>query len=148
LRCDVQCDSLSEPELSFANSFQRCAAFSAHSPRTPQHDRTQQRCCYLPMGWANDINSRSCSMNIIKVSCFAAVAGLLLIAAPAEHAQAASLAGPGVAAAVQSGVLDTTTEVHWRRGWHRHHRWHHRHHGWRYRHGHHRHGHHRHWRRW
>lgn len=83
-------------------------------------------------------------MNIKTISGLAAVAGLLLIAAPAERAQAAALHGPGIAAAVQSDVLDNTTEVRWHRHWrHRHWGWHHRHHGWR-----HRHWHHRHWRRW
>ena len=82
-------------------------------------------------------------MNIKRISGLAAVAGLLLIAAPAERAQAASVHSPGIAAAVQSGVLGDATEVHWRhRHWHHRH-WGHRHHGWR-----HRHGHHRHWRRW
>jgi len=54
---------------------------------------------------------------------------LLVLAAPAERAQALSLSNPGAAAAVQDGSKQmTTTEVRWRR-------WHHRRH-W------------RHWRRW
>jgi hypothetical protein len=81
-------------------------------------------------------------MNIIKVSGLVAVAGMLLIAAPANRALAASVAGPGIAAAVQSGVLgEAATEVRWRGHW-RHRHWR-RHHGWR-----HRHWHRRHWRRW
>lgn len=84
---------------------------------------------------------------IKKALGFAAVAGLLLLAAPVERASAMSLATPGIAAAVQGETATGTTEVHWRRGWHRHHRYH-RHH-WRRHHRHH-HGYHRHWhhRRW
>lgn len=75
-------------------------------------------------------------MDIRKISGLVAVAGLLLVSAPGERAQAASLINPGIAAAVQDGAVSNTTEVRWhrgwRRGWHRHHGWHHR----------------RHWRRW
>jgi hypothetical protein len=62
----------------------------------------------------------------------AAVAGLLLFAAPAEHAQALSLANPiGVATAkYASDNLGATTEVRWHRWHHRHWR---RHWGWRHR---------------
>jgi hypothetical protein len=76
-------------------------------------------------------------MNVTRVLGLAAVGALLILAAPAERAQALSLASPGAAAAVQDGTKDITTEVRWR-----HHHWrHHRH--W----GYHRH-HHRHWRHW
>jgi hypothetical protein len=76
-------------------------------------------------------------VNVKKILGFLAIGGLLILAAPAERAQALSLLNPGVAAAVQDdGKL--TTEVRW----HRHHGWR-RHYGWR-RH----HWHHRHWRRW
>jgi hypothetical protein len=68
-------------------------------------------------------------MNMTKVLGLAAVGGLLVLAAPAERAQALSLSNPG-AAAIQEGSQQMTTEVRWHR-WHRH-RWHHR----------------RHWRRW
>ena len=51
---------------------------------------------------------------------FFAIGGLLLLAAPAERAQALSLLNPGIAAAVQDDAGKLTTEV----------RWHH-HHGWR-----------------
>jgi hypothetical protein len=71
-------------------------------------------------------------MNITKVLGLAAVGAFLVLAAPAERAQALSLSNPGAAAAVQEGSQQVTTEVRWHR-WHRH-RWHHRH--W------------RHWRRW
>jgi hypothetical protein len=71
-------------------------------------------------------------MNMMRILGLAAVGALLILAAPAERAQALSLASPGAAAAVQDGSRDITTEVRWR---------HHRH--W----GYHRH-HHRHWRRW
>jgi hypothetical protein len=69
-------------------------------------------------------------MNMMKVLGLAAVGALLVLAAPAERAQALSLSNPGVAAAVQEGSKQITTEVRWHR-----HRWHHRRH-W------------RHWRRW
>ena len=69
-------------------------------------------------------------MNMTKVLGLAAVGGLLVLAAPAEHAQALSLSNPGAAVAIQEGSQQMTTEVRWHR-WHRH-RWHHR----------------RHWRRW
>jgi hypothetical protein len=67
-------------------------------------------------------------MRIIKVLGLATVGALLVLAAPAERAQALSLSNPGAAAAVQDGSKQMTTEVRW----HRWHRWHH----------------HRHWRRW
>ncbi|THD63328.1 MAG: hypothetical protein E7813_18010 [Bradyrhizobium sp.] len=61
-------------------------------------------------------------MNVTRLLGLAAVGALLVLAAPAERAQALSLANPGAAVAVQrdSGM---TTEVRWHRG----HRWHHRH---------------------
>jgi len=55
-------------------------------------------------------------MNVKKIFGFAAIAGLLFIAAPTERAQAVSLNSPGIAAAVQSGAGDSaTTEVQYRR---------------------------------
>ncbi len=71
-----------------------------------------------------------------------AVAGLLFIAAPTQHAQALSLANPGAAASTKfaSENLGITTDVRWHRHHGRRHHWHHRHH-WR-RHHHRRH----HWR--
>jgi hypothetical protein len=68
------------------------------------------------------------SMNITKVLGLAAVGALLILAAPAQRAQAMSLANPGAAAAIQDDSRQLTTEVRW------HHHWGHRH--W-----------HRHWRR-
>jgi hypothetical protein len=67
-------------------------------------------------------------MNVTKVLGFAAVGALLMLAAPAERAQALSLASPGAAAATIADGKQMTTEVRWRRWGHRHH--------------------HRHWRRW
>ncbi|MHB8267208.1 hypothetical protein [Bradyrhizobium sp.] len=101
-------------------------------------------------------------MNVKKILGFLAIGGLLVLAAPAERAQALSLASPGIAAAVQDDSSKLTTEVRWghHHGWHhrhwgwRHHGWHHRHWGWRHHRWHrhygwHRHHwHHRHWRRW
>ena len=62
-------------------------------------------------------------MNVTRVLGLAAVGALLVLAAPAERAQALSLSNPGAAAAVQEGS-QMTTEVRW----HRWHRWHHRRH--------------------
>ena len=65
-------------------------------------------------------------MNVTKVLGLAAVGALLMLAAPAERAQALSLSNPGAAAAVQDGSKQMTTEVrwhhrrhwrHWRRHW-------------------------------
>ena len=80
-------------------------------------------------------------VRVSKVLGLAAIGALLVLAAPAERAQALSLSNPGAAAAVQQDVKLDATEVRWgrhhggHRGWYRPHRWHHRHH-------------HRHWRRW
>ena len=70
-------------------------------------------------------------MSVKTLLGFAAVGGLLVLAAPVERAQALSLINPGAAAAVQDDSRQVTTEVHWRRWGHRRH-----------------HHHHRHWRRW
>ena len=82
-------------------------------------------------------------MNGTKVLGLAVAGAFLVLAAPMQNAQAASLINPGAAAAVQQNAKEVTTEVRW--GWHRHHhhRWHwrrHHHHRWHW----HRH-HHRHW---
>ena len=72
-------------------------------------------------------------MNGTKVLGLAALGALLVLAAPAQQAQALSLINPGAAAAVQDDSKATTTEVRWHHGWH-----HHWHHGWhRRRHRHH-----------
>ena len=68
-------------------------------------------------------------MNVKKILGFLAIGGLLVLAAPAERAQALSLINPGIAAAVQDDSSKLTTEVRWHLpsiGWRRHH-WHHRH---------------------
>jgi hypothetical protein len=70
-------------------------------------------------------------MNVTRVLGLAAIGALLVLAAPADRAQALSLSNPGAATAVHEGSKQMTTEVRWGRG-HRWHRWHHR----------------RHWRRW
>ena len=61
-------------------------------------------------------------MNVKKILGFLAIGGLLVLAAPAERAQAVSLASPGIAAAVQDDSSKLTTEVRWghHHGWHRH----------------------------
>ncbi len=65
-------------------------------------------------------------MNGTKLLGLVALGALLVMAAPAQRAQALSLINPGAAAAVQDGSKPATTEVRW---WHHHHwhRWHHRH---------------------
>jgi hypothetical protein len=78
-------------------------------------------------------------MNGTKVLALAAAGAFLVMAAPIESAQAASLINPGAAAAVQQNAREEmTTEVRW--GWHHHHhrwhRWHHRR-WWHHRHWHH-----------
>jgi hypothetical protein len=50
---------------------------------------------------------------------------ILVLAAPAQQAQALSLANPAGATAIQDGSKVSTTEVRWHRHWHHHH-WHHR----------------------
>jgi hypothetical protein len=71
-------------------------------------------------------------MNVKRLLGLGAVGALLVLAAPAERAQALTLANPGAAAAIQQDSK-ITTEVRWHRG-HRGHRWH----GWHHRHWHHR----------
>jgi diadenosine tetraphosphate (Ap4A) HIT family hydrolase len=72
-------------------------------------------------------------MTVTKLLGVAAVGAMLAMAAPAERAQAMSLASPGTAAAVNQGAAAPTTEVRWHRHWHPHwrphrwHRWHRRH---------------------
>jgi hypothetical protein len=66
-------------------------------------------------------------MNVTRLVGLVAVGGLLILAAPAERAQAMSLANPGAAAAVQQGSKVETTEVRWHHRWHRHHHRHHWH---------------------
>jgi hypothetical protein len=76
-------------------------------------------------------------MKVMKVLGLAAVGAVLALAAPAERANAMSLATPGTAATVQDNANQTATQVRWGRGYHR--GWHRGHHrGW---------GHRRHWRR-
>ncbi len=57
-------------------------------------------------------------MNVTKLLGLAAVGALLVLAAPAERAQALSLGNPAAATAVQDGSKQMTTEVRW--GRHRH----------------------------
>jgi hypothetical protein len=63
-------------------------------------------------------------MNVMRLLGLAAVGGLLMLAAPAERAQALSLASPGAAVAAQDGK-QVITEVGWHHH-HHHHHWHHR----------------------
>jgi hypothetical protein len=97
-----------------------------------------------------------CSMEVYmllkKILGFAALGALLVVAAPAQQAQAATPVSPGIASAAQGDAGKLTTNVQWGHHHHRHWRPHHRH--WRPHHHHHRHwrphhhhyGHHRHWR--
>lgn len=93
-------------------------------------------------------------MLLKKVLGFAALGALLIVAAPAQQAQAATPVSPGIVAG-QSDAGKLTTNVqwghrhHWRR--HRHHRNHWRNHRrhrnhWRNHRRHRHHHHHRHWR--
>jgi hypothetical protein len=82
-------------------------------------------------------------MNAKRILGFVAVAGLLMMAAPAERAQALSLSSPIAAAAVQDESSKLTTEVRYHRHWGYHHRWHHHRHWGYHRH----HWHHHHWHR-
>ena len=79
-------------------------------------------------------------MNLTKILGLLAVGGLLVVAAPGQQAQAASLINPGIAGAVQESTT-LATDVQYRR--HHHHYRHHRH--WRRHHHHYRP--HRHWHR-
>jgi hypothetical protein len=72
-------------------------------------------------------------VNVKKIPGFLAVGGLLVLAWPAERAQALSLINPGIAAALQDDSGKLTTEVRWHRrhGWRHHYGWRRHHHGWR-----------------
>jgi hypothetical protein len=63
-------------------------------------------------------------MKMTRVLGLAAIGGLLVLAAPAQQAQALSLANPASVTAIQEASKVTTTEVYWHRRWHRWHRWH------------------------
>jgi hypothetical protein len=99
-----------------------------------------EKCCRTTLG--SHLTPRRIHVNVKRILGFLAIGGLLMLAAPAERAQALSLLNPGAAAAVQDDSK-LTTEVRWHRhyGWRRHH-WR-RHYGW-----HRHHWRHRHWRRW
>jgi hypothetical protein len=85
-------------------------------------------------------------MNVKRILGFAAVAGLLMIAAPTERAQALSLSSPIAAAAVQDESGKLTTEVRYHRHWgYHHHHWHH--HYWHRHHWHRHYWHRHHWHR-
>jgi hypothetical protein len=88
---------------------------------------------------ASDPLKEKIVMTMTRVLGLAATAALLVLAAPAQQAGAASLINPGAARAVQDdqqlAARQMTTEVRWHhhhsyhRHYHRHyhHRWHHRH---------------------
>jgi hypothetical protein len=63
------------------------------------------------------------SMKMTRVLGLAAIGAVLVLAAPAQQAQALSLASPATVTAVQEGSKATTTEVRWHRRWHRHRHW-------------------------
>jgi hypothetical protein len=63
-------------------------------------------------------------MNVTRLLGLAAVGGLLILAAPADPAQALSLVNPGAAPAVQQASKVETTDVRWHHG--HHHHWHRR----------------------
>jgi hypothetical protein len=72
----------------------------------------------------DNTDPRELSMKLAKILGLAAIGGLLMLAAPAERAQALSLANPAAASAVQESSKQGVTEVRWHhhRGYH--HRWH------------------------
>jgi hypothetical protein len=61
------------------------------------------------------------SMKMTRVLGLAAIGAVLVLAAPAERAQALSLANPAIVTAIQESSKASTTEVHWHRHWHHHH---------------------------
>jgi hypothetical protein len=77
-----------------------------------------------PAGTPSD-HQREISMKMTRVLCLAAIGAVLVLAAPAQQAQALSLANPATAAAVQESSKGSTTEVRWHH--HYHHHWHHHH---------------------
>jgi hypothetical protein len=58
-------------------------------------------------------------MKMTRVLGLAAIGTMLVLAAPAQQAQALSLANPASATVIQEGSKTVTTEVRWH-----HHRWH------------------------
>ena len=66
-------------------------------------------------------------MKMTRVLGLAAIGAVLVLAAPAQQAQALSLANPAAATAIQESSKVTTTEVRWHHHHHWHHHWHHRH---------------------
>jgi hypothetical protein len=65
-------------------------------------------------------------MKMTRVLGLAAIGAVLVIATPAEQAQALSLANPATLTTIQQGSKASTTEVRWHGHWHHHHRcWHH-----------------------
>jgi hypothetical protein len=92
---------------------------------------------------SNILHPRRILMNVKRILGFAAIAGLLMIAAPTQRAQALSLSSPIAAAAVQDESSKLTTEVRYHYGY-RHHHHHYHHHYW-HRHYWHRHHYHHHY---
>jgi hypothetical protein len=78
----------------------------------------------LTLAW-HPITEGEISMKMTRVLGLAAIGAVLVLAAPAQQAQALSLANPATAATIQEGSKATTTEVRWHGRWHRH--WHRRH---------------------
>jgi hypothetical protein len=75
----------------------------------------------LALAW-HPITEGEISMKMTRVLGLAAIGAVLVLAAPAQQAQALSLANPATVTAIQEGTKATTTEVRWHRRWHRH--WH------------------------
>jgi hypothetical protein len=128
---------LGEPELREAARIHVCDA--------ALHIRFRSRAGVWPLRCASRLTESVCQaearsaegdmlMTMTKVLGLVATGALLVLAMPAQHANAVSLINPGAAAAAQDdaqfAARQMTTEVHW------HHHWHH---------GYHRHWHHRHW---
>ncbi|MGA2054273.1 MAG: hypothetical protein ABSG88_03105 [Bradyrhizobium sp.] len=63
-------------------------------------------------------------MKMTRILGLAAIGAVLVLAAPAQQAQAVSLANPSSATAIQEGSKASTTEVRWHHHWHHHRCWH------------------------
>ena len=61
-------------------------------------------------------------MKMTRVLGLAALGAVLVLAAPAQQAQALSLANPATVTTIQESSKASMTEVRWHRRWHRHRR--------------------------
>jgi hypothetical protein len=78
----------------------------------------------VALAW-HPVTEGEVSMKMTRVLGLAAIGAVLVLAAPAQQAQALSLANPATVIAIQESSKATMTEVRWHGHWHRH--WHRRH---------------------